>query len=448
MIHNFSDEQYDAFVKILDFCNSPGGGMYLLTGVAGTGKTYLTTKIVTEIKSNKIIVSAPTHKAVKILRDEGGVSYQNVTFSTVHSALGLRENIDGFGVVTFVEDKTVQKKIENANFLIIDEASMLHDELFDIVASYVKIKRLKVIFVGDPVQIPPIGKLNAKPFMREIQFVHKIKVSELTTIIRQNIGHPIILSSSIVRDRLNQRNSFADRNNQVTPVGSVYFCKRSDFSTIAADYFGTLKFDNDIDYARVIAWTNAAVDAYNKIIRQILYKNDLLPNIMMHERLIIDAPIIKKDRAILNTNDEIKVIGIKVAYEDVKGVDARIKYYDTTVRYSTAFFGDMTQNIKILHEDSTSEFENLLNLVKEVALKERQGSDQAKMYWIMYYQLRNHFAQVKYSYAITAHKSQGSTYKNTIIDEFDINKNPDTVEKNRILYTAITRAKNNVYILQ
>lgn len=446
--HNFTSEQYQAFQRILDFCNEPFGGIHLITGVAGTGKTYLTTKIVTELKSENILVTAPTHKAVKVLQSEAGISYQKVSFATIHSALGLREKIDGHGNVTFEPDKDVQKKIDKAKFMVVDEASMIQDVLFNMLIDYVKNKNLKIIMVGDPVQIPPIGKKDAKPFQIGIQDKYNIKVSRLTTIVRQAVGHPIIEKSMEVRNRINESVSFINREDESTPSGSVYFCNNDNIKDKLKEYFDTLDFERNIDFARVIAWTNTKVNSYNDMIRKIIYKKDKLPKIVIGEKLIIDAPIVKKDKVIFNTNDEVEVVGYKICKEEVKGLDKYIQYYDTVVKYETTFFGSMHHNIKIVHENSDDEFDNICEMVKNVARQEVQGSSQAKMYWIMYYHLKEYFAQTKYGYAITAHKSQGSTYIHTFIDEYDIDKNPDIVERNRIKYTAITRAKRNCFIIR
>jgi len=447
-IHNFTEEQYDAFQEILNFCNTPFGGIYLVTGVAGTGKTYLTTKIVTELKAENILVTAPTHKAVKVLQSECNINFHKVKFATVHSALGLREKIDGHGTVTFEPEPNAQHKIEKANYMIVDEASMLHDQLFDMLAKYVEKHNLKIIMVGDPVQIPPIGKKDSKPFQHKYQLLYKIKISELKSIVRQSIGHPIIEKSFEVRTRINEPRPFVNRDNLESPVGSVFFCGKENLKDMFSDYFDSYDFNKNVDYARVIAWTNATVNDYNALIRSIIYKRNYLPKIVIGEKLIIDSPIVKNDKVVFNTNDEVEVVGYKICKEEVKGLDRFIKYYDTVVKYETTFFGNMHHNIKIVHEDSEPEFEEICDMVKQVALQEKQGSNQAKMYWIMYYHLKNYFAQVKYSYSITVHKSQGSTYLHAFIDETDILKNPDIVERNRILYTAITRAKKNVYIIK
>ena len=76
---------------------------------------------------------------------------------------------------------------------------------------------------------------------------------------------------------------------------------------------------------------------------------------------------------------------------------------------------------------------------------EKRGADKS---WLHYYNFLRRYADVNYSYAITAHKSQGSTYNTTFVLEDDINMNLDVVERNRIKYTAYTRASKKVYVLR
>ena len=76
---------------------------------------------------------------------------------------------------------------------------------------------------------------------------------------------------------------------------------------------------------------------------------------------------------------------------------------------------------------------------------EKRGADKS---WIQYYNFLRRYADVSFAYAITAHKSQGSTYNTTFVLEDDINMNLDVVERNRIKYTAYTRASKKVYVLR
>ena len=106
------------------------------------------------------------------------------------------------------------------------------------------------------------------------------------------------------------------------------------------------------------------------------------------------------------------------------------------------------RTVNILHESSFDIYLSILKDLKEVA-KDFEGSPDAKVSkWKEYYKFRDKtFALAKYNYAITCHKSQGSEYDFVFIDLDDILSNSKVKERNRILYTSITRARQTVFLL-
>lgn len=446
--HNFNLDQWTAYTDIMNFFNSIGGGMFLLTGIAGTGKTYLMAKLVTEFKKKKILVSAPTHKAVRVIRNEAGIDYQNIQFATIHSALGLKEKIDGYGKVTYVVDKTVPNKLQkyNIEYMIVDESSMLNDELFKDLLVHVS-SGLKILFLGDPVQIPPINTDNALIFRDDIQQLYNIKECRLHEVIRQAQGHPVINLGHVIRDNTESHKLPIECINVNTPVGSIEFIN-SDIMILLKQYFNSDEFQENVDYARIIAWTNKAVKEYNALIRRIIFKNHNPQKIMKGERITMTSSVEKDGRTVLQNNDEVEVVSYEIKEEEVHGFDRKLKYYDTMVKYESKFFGDIHHRIHIIHEDSESDFQDILDMIKTAALSYKQGSDEARGFWVMFYEIQDHYARVMYSYAITSHKSQGSSFTNTIVDYNDIMLNSRVVERNRIFYTAITRCKKNLHIIK
>ena len=175
-----------------------------------------------------------------------------------------------------------------------------------------------------------------------------------------------------------------------------------------------------------------------------------LKKLMVGERLIIDKPVIDaaNGKIILNTNDEVEVKEYDINYEYMNSGKAKIFYYDASVEFERLDGSFAIKKIKIIHEESEETYNKLTDELKKKALKERQGSDKAKLAWIKYYQFQDNYAQIKYAYAVTSHKSQGSTYKNAVVLEFDITLNKKNIEEtNRILYTATSRPKNNLVIV-
>ena len=445
---NLTPEQQVIYDKVLTFVSSPIGGMCLISGPAGVGKTFLVGRLINDLEDEKIIVSAPTHKAVKTLKLMAMVENKKVPFCTIHSAMALREKIDGYGKVSYVAEKGAPKKVDGMKILVLDEASMLQDDLFYLLVPYAKFDGLKIIFVGDPVQIPPIGKLNSMPFSEDTQRKFNIEVHNLTTIIRQAEGHPIIAKSLEIRNRLSESNCIIDRTDALHESGNVYFMKRGDAFDKFIEYFDSPKFKENSDRARIISWTNQRVDEYNDIIRSIIYKQHAaLPKLVVGEKLIIESPVMEGKRVIFNNNDEVEVIDLEIKYEYIRESKNKIKYYFATVEYETEFFKNISHKIKIIHEDSEYKFNKLVNEAASKAKKMPQGTYNAQIAWVAYYKLKRYFNDVSYGYSSTVHKAQGSTYLNCFVDEADICYNSNIVERNRILYTSLTRGKHNIFIL-
>ena len=452
--YNFTDEQLAAYDKLLDFSRDPMGGMFLVEGYAGTGKTYLAGRVIQELVDcgYPCVLAAPTHKAVRVLYRETNIDDKKLKFATIHGILGLQEHIDGYGKVKFVPDpKRKGKKLSDYKFLFVDETSMLDDDLFNIIEPFVRNYKLHVVFFGDPAQIPPVNKLDCIPFREDQRKKFKIERVQLTQIVRQEQDNPIIQKTFEIRENINKASSFNSLESKMNLDGlGVTFLhnkiNQDDLIMLIKTLFTSDKFKNDPDHAKVIAWRNEVVDMYNDIIRLFLYGENI-GKLVVGEKLIMDAPIIKEEALVLNTNDEVVVDDYDIKEEYINKGKVRIKYYQTHVTYTDIKGKSLFTQLKIIHEDSEDAFDNHIQSIKDNALKEKQGSLKAKLKWVEYYRARERFAKVKYNYSITAHKSQGSTYTNVIVLDHDLNANSKLTERNRIKYTACSRPRQNLYIV-
>jgi len=450
-----TNDQQKIKEELIKFINDPVQNMFLIGGYAGSGKTYLISDFINYLlkttRNKSITACAPTHKAVSVLYKEScKIIHPNLTYSTIHSALGLKEHIDGFGKQHFKRDKHLPCKLDKHQYLFLDECSMLHDEIFDYLLKY---QNLKIIFVGDPAQIPPINKLDSIPLLPEQQKKYNIQVERLTEIVRQCSDNPIIKLTFDIRSNLKNKNLLSeltiptvDKNNNIT-----FFNKTKDEDKILQtiyDYFISNEYKQDSDYIKIIAWRNETVNIYNGLVRYMLYGDKASNKIMKGERLIMDSNVMEGDHIILHTNEEVEVEDFEINEECINFGKDRVKFYDAVVR-SYDIQGNIKLNhIHILHEDSEAVYNFYLSGLKTKALKEKQGTERARTEWIKYYAYMNHFAKVLYGYAITSHKAQGSTYNNVIVMGWDIMYNQKIEERNRILYTACSRPKNNLILVK
>lgn len=456
---DLNDGQKEAYVQIRSFLEDfISSDMYLLEGFAGTGKTFLVSKILRYIKDKhpnwRVAVTAPTNKAVKVLMRSGNMNDPKIKFQTIHKMLGLKEQITADGRQVFVKDTYEKGSIEDYHVVVIDEVSMLNDDLFQEVEQYSG--QIKIIFMGDPAQIPPVGKDDCIPFKEDMRKKYGIRRYLLTEVMRQTEGNPILKAGFSMREDLTNPSSpvakVTELNEDGHGIDFVNFGNPEDrqrLSLLLEEYFVSKDFKSNADYAKVIAWRNKTINRMNSIIRHLIYKDMDLAKIMNGEKLVANKPIMDKFNVMLfTTNDEFEVESYDVLTRNVAtdSLTVPLQYYNADVVYYDLRGGRQSRKIDILHEDSRGDFDRMLKSLKSDALT-KKGYD-AKKAWVKYYEFMRQFADVGYNYAITCHKAQGSTYRNVFILEDDIDANLNVFERNRIKYTAYTRPVEKLFMVR
>lgn len=428
----------------------------LLQGYAGTGKTYLVNSFVEYIVSvmgMKVAITAPTNKAVKVLKDSADYEDASLQYCTIHKLLGLVEKVHADGRITFEPAFGEVPVIEEFNVLIIDETSMLPDELFEMIYNSVTGGSLKLVFIGDSAQIPPVGKDSCIPFNPQKRKEYNIGMIELTQIVRQAADSPIITYATLIR---NSRRTEFEMKLDIANGSGIIPVEKGDkdlIYKICDVYFNNDIFKQNSDFMKAIAWRNKTVDAINNKVRSLIYGTTQLPKIMVGEKMIADEPISHPvtGKGIYTTNDEFEVLGYTIAESEVyskKMKDEVISLYAEYYIVDTLCKRTNEQKeIQVIHERSDETMNALLKGLRDkaIAMKDPQIK---KWMWSNYYSVARRFAKTKYNYAITAHKSQGSTYDNLLLLEWDILENPKASESNRILYVGVTRPKKLLFVVR
>lgn len=449
-ISDLNQGQAEGFGKMRDFIDNPeDNSMFILKGYAGTGKTYLVKTFIRYVHirhpHHHIAITAPTNKAVRVVRKSSGIKDKRIDFQTIHKLLGLKESIQKDGSVKFVPKQPIENSIEAFNILVIDEVSMLDDSLFEEIQKWRK--KVKIIFMGDPAQIPPVNKTDCIPFKSESAIAFPFTEFQLTEIMRQAFDNPIVQHAYQIRTNLNKNFPIESIETQINNSGhGVLRTEKIEMRPLLNTYFNSLEFKANPDYAKVIAWRNVTVDKVNFIIRELLY-GDMIDRIVVGEKLIANTPIIDSaDTIIFTTSDEFSVLDFQIQKDKFKTARSwiKLKYYYATVEYIDIDNEPKSKKIMILHEDSFVDFNKVADDFKTAAISVdgRYGS------WNKYYEFVRTFADIKYNYAISAHKCQGSTYQNVFILEDDIDLNRRVYERNRIKYTAYSRPTDKLFILK
>jgi exodeoxyribonuclease-5 len=468
-LESLNSDQRRAFDELVGFvCDPLDDSVYVLKGWAGTGKTYCVSVLVRYVLDSihpthnwyKISVTGPTNKSVRVIKKTSGLKNNRVSFQTIHKLLGLTEKITSDGKQEFVNQGDFKPQINSIKLLIIDEVSMLNDDLFHAVLKYRG--KIKIICMGDPAQIPPVGRPDCIPFRDELASSYRIKTLDLKQIMRQKAGNAIIESSVAIRSDLGKSSNPLAPVTKINDKGEgIEFLNlncsdtRKNFSLLLSQYFKTEAFKKDSEYAKIIAWRNKTVSTMNDVIRKVIYGDEALRSkILVGEKLIANNPVIQYESIVLNTNEEFTVDSFEIKTDDLRFkvsdnpdddyYPITLKYYDTMVSYLDDEDESIKVKIGILHEDSQIDFNKLANILKQRAIQ-KKGKDKS---WIVYYNFLRKYADVNFAYAISCHKSQGSTYNTTFVLEDDIDMNWDIVERNRIKYTAYTRASRKLYVLK
>ena len=402
------------------------GNRLLIKGSAGVGKTFMVNTLVKNLRvpyDKKIYCSAPTNKAVAVLKGKVD-EMPNLIFVTTHSALKLKRKINfKTGEETFEPHFDPRyPPLKDCGILIIDEASMLNDFMLNTIEKYADDYNVKVILIGDEKQLNPVKEEESPAFHRGYPEV------ELKEIIRQGAGNPIIDLS---------RNLGSIRRLEDNIIDGKGILHSEDRGKVIE----TLATVNGTDELKYLAWTNKEVDLINTLVRKRIYWPE--PNkIELGETLVFNKPYKN-----YFTNEEMKVETLDVKTKEFTYMNNKmgvpvpdlgeepmygkleIKYYDINN------YDDTKDNVMVIHEDSEPAFNHLIAALKKKAKI-------AEIDWVDYYDFWEKFADVKYNHAITVHKSQGSTYKQAIVNVKNLFLNKNEKERNRLIYTAITRASD------
>lgn len=451
----FNDEQFEGIQKIRKWLKSPNQ-FFILAGYSGVGKTTVIKKIIDEYRG-KLVVSAPTHKAKKVISRTTRMESE-----TLHSLLGLRPdlNLDEYNPNDPKFGSLAPPRISGYNLVIIDEASMINQELFDLIKKETAIwDKVKVLFMGDVAQIPPVGEKKSVVFNDDVGELH-----QLTKVMRQKDGNPLFPIYDSLRNNLDTNYGGIERKTNINSKGEgvIYLNDKREFRKRIIDTFDTKEFRNNIEYAKVLAWRNETVMQSNKVIREKIFGKDVrmleVSDVLMAYRSVRSE---RQFHNILDNSADYKVEHISKLHKnqyDLNGYQVTLSEIEPNgkLKKKKVFIVDHTDH------------ENLHNY-GEIHDGLKLMAKQNKKLWKKYYAFRaNSLIMVNvttfrdgstreygdliakdmdYAFAITTHKAQGSTYEHVFVLENDIYLNRKIKERNQILYVALSRPTTSATVL-
>jgi hypothetical protein len=439
-----TEDQEIAVNLIIDFLKSSNEDILTLAGIGGAGKTTVIKEALHGL--NDVIGATVSHSAKGVLKESLG---DIAECFTVAQLLGLKQNIDEDGKITFVARARFDRNgipyplpIHGARYLIIDECSMIDDETFERIIT-MKPKECKVVFLGDPYQLPPIdgGKdsicFRHKGAELKIPMRYTGPIADLGLRIRKEIDD---INSDTGGSRNFLNNWQVDelkqelRTSQVNEDGSGYiFLNDIEKAVeIASDTFRKAKTANDI---RLIAYRNKSIDQVNDVIRANTYNmtEEDLEQFMPGELVICDGGF--GDKGEIHNNAIFRV----EEYKPITG-PRNIASYAMLLNPQPT----MKNNREIIVLDWDKGRHDYFDILNPLKIKAQNNGRQ----WPNYYKFKEQWAWFSYAYCQSSHKSQGRTYEDVIVFENDIMsvKKNSLKAKLQAMYVACTRAKRRVYI--
>ena len=417
--------------------------VFILNGYAGTGKTSLTAALVRVLGELgiKTVLIAPTGRAAKVLSGFAGASA-----STIHRGI-YRHSLDG-GTPPLKANT-----LADAVF-IVDEASMIGGEspdgsnlLADLVMYIFSSPNNRVLLIGDTAQLPPVG-LPVSPAMDpETLSGMGLRVSRatLTAIVRQQAMSGILVNATMLRNVLRKA---PDKPPMLITDGypDVKVVNTEDLP----EEIETAYRRDGIENTLLITRSNMRATGFNRAIRA--------------EVLYIEQEIARGDMMLISKNNHYWSRNIKaldfIANGDIVSVD---RVYGTEVKYGFRFADvtftlidrDVTFDAKImietLYNDSGALPRERMVKLYEAVMRDDEFFGADTPFELRYRRLAQNpywnALQVKYAYAVTCHKAQGGQWDNVFVDMTYISPEAVDQEFYRWLYTAVTRARKRLYII-
>lgn len=469
---NPTEDQILALKSMDAFLNSDNK-IFLFKGYAGTGKTTLVKYIIDYLQNvgKSVQLMAPTGRAAKILSEKTGFKA-----STIHKKIynlkqleeekykekgrlkyrfryALKEPDENQSMVYFIDEASlISNMYAEGEFFIFGSGRLLSD-----LVSFTQItnekSRKKVVFIGDPAQLPPVGDAISRALDKkelEKEFALKTQEYTLTNIVRQAEESGILNAASYVRQVLNN----PERKEFQLPDA------QADLNYIAmdevVDNFVKNYDSENINSSIIVNYSNASAFGYNEAVREKLFPGNRA--LAVGDILIIQQNNYNYEVELMNGTLvkvlEVGPLEIKsnlLSYKS-NGEKVRVQHKFRTIKLEVNEFGKsykiqclILENLLFSPEANLSYEENIaLYLdfkIRNKSLKPKTPEFADALRNDAYFNA----LKVKFGYAITCHKAQGGEWNNVFVN-MDVAQSVLSDMYLRWAYTAFTRAENNLFL--
>ena len=457
-LHNPTKEQEKAISLLSDFLLSrEQDSIFLLKGYAGTGKTSLLAALVRTMQQLRlrVMLLAPTGRAAKVLSN-----YAGAPAFTIHRKIYRQKSITEMDV--FQNNINMRQD----TLFIVDEASMIandaHEQtmfgtgrLLDDLMQYVySCNGCRLLLVGDTAQLPPVGETESPALSRTMLEGYGMEVTELclTQVVRQLEESGILWNATMLRSLIQNDDVYA-------------------FPKLRGKSFPDIKVlpGNELIEALEQSYRNHGTDGTIVVTRSNkranIFNNGIRTRILDYETELSggDLIMVAKNNYYWTEREQAANGVAADAMTFIANGDVAIV---RRMRNERSFYGFRFADVTLCFPDYDHRELDVTILLDTLqsespALTRQQQETLFNGVWEDYPELTNkrdrmkplrqniyyNALQIKYAYAVTCHKAQGGQWEHVYIDQGYINEEMLSPDYFRWLYTAITRATEQVYLV-
>ncbi|MCF8338952.1 MAG: AAA family ATPase [Bacteroidales bacterium] len=452
LAHDPTNDQTRMIHQLGEFVlSSDPNQVFLLKGYAGTGKTTLVSALINILPRVKMrsLLLAPTGRAAKVL-----AGYSGKPAYTIHKKIyRLYTRKDGSMKIS------LNKNMHKDTIFFVDEASMIpdrstdskgfaqHSLLDDLVEYIYSGQNCKMILIGDAAQLPPVG-LSISPAL-DTEFLKSsysldLFSDELTEVVRQEQDSGILVNATQLREKIAVEDFDYPffRTHQLPQVNRI---TGNELEEALLDTFNGRETEESV----VITRSNKRANLYNREIRRrILFQYDELSSgdyMMVVKNNYFWLPGESKAGFIAN-GDIIEILKVK-GIEEMYGfrfasVSVRLVDYPEEDDLDVMLLLDTidAESASLTYEQNQKLFQAVMEDYTDIAGKrKRLEKVKSNPYF--------NALQVKFAYSLTCHKTQGGQWDNVFVEQGFFRDEMLSVDYLRWLYTALTRATKQLYLV-
>lgn len=431
--------------------------LYQISGPAGTGKTELTRHAIEELSDYSIIVCAPTHKACQVLQER--LHGCSIPITTCHQFLDAKPMYNSKGESKW---RFKTKTVDIPDLLIIDEVSMINEELYRQFEWLIDNRKACILTLGDRCQLPPVLEEETLFYTQ-----HSID-AELTQNMRN--------AHKQYNRLLNRLREFIVDPKEIPNFTLQQFLEwLSSYTQVYSLQEGSMRFEHiprsiiqsfqqtgaSVMLAHRTNARNNTVQQLNEYIRTHIFKERAQDTFTEQEQLIFTDYFVAKQDQIFYTNDRAIIKHIQTDYKPfynktflVYDLELECKQQSEEPIHVFYIHKTVADSFREYQKQIQTQVQEQVDRIEAVCKQQcptrcathRKEIDEL---WKTFHESKKQvWCPIDYAYCLSIHKSQGSTYENVylFLSDFIWMLRMNQLEFFKLLYVGMSRAKMSTIV--